>query len=115
MSDGNQGVDPALMMALGQIQGELSGIRSQIAESNQATNTRIDDLAESVRQQTDALNRRIDDHQQDTHARFETIEQRIQNVEGEQSGSRRATLVTSGGVSTVIAVSSEVIKAVIAS
>ncbi|MGH1429787.1 MAG: hypothetical protein ACRBB4_01585 [Neptuniibacter sp.] len=111
MGDNTQGTDPQLLMLLGEIKGELGGIRAQIVESNAATNRRIDDLSEFVKQQTEAVNRRIDDHQQDVDQRFNESNARIKAVEDEQRTSKRITIVTSGGVAAMATGLVEAIKA----
>ncbi|MGI1671962.1 MAG: hypothetical protein K6L74_16790 [Neptuniibacter sp.] len=111
MPEDTQGTDPQLLMLLGEIKGELGGIRAQIVESNAATNRRIDDLSESVKQQTASVNRRIDDHQQDVDQRFNDANSRIVAIENEQKGSKRMTIVTSGGVAAFATGIVEAIKA----
>ncbi len=102
----------ALFLVLGEIKGELKGIRDQIVESNLATNRRIDDLARSVEHQTESLNRRIDDHQEDTSVRFNSLETRVSSLEKHSDTNKRNAVITSGSVSTIITVASEAIKAV---
>ncbi len=113
MAGNTQGTDPQLLVLLGEIKGELGGIRSQIKATTDATNQRIDDLSESVKQQTAAVNRRIDDHQQDVAQRFEEVNTRLVEVEKEQKTSKRNTILTSGGVAAVASGMAEVIKAVV--
>ncbi len=130
MSGQNQGMDSSLLVMLGEIRGELSGIRSQIAESNVATNRRIDDLSETVRGQTDSLNQRLDDHQQITDGRLGGLESRVQGLEatmkglkdnshthtvesgGLINGDRKAAAVAGGGVSALVASAVEIIRQV---
>ncbi|MGB1238760.1 MAG: hypothetical protein ACPG4U_11160 [Pseudomonadales bacterium] len=102
----------ALMLVLGQIKGELVGMREQIAATHDSTNRRIDDLSDLMRQQTDAMNRRIDDHQQDTMQHISSLDARISSNEEALKSARRTAAVTSGGVSAVIVSAIELIKTV---
>lgn len=56
--NGNDSNDKVLL-ALGQIQGELSGIRSMVQSGQQATNQRIDDLKQAVTQRIDGIEGRV--------------------------------------------------------
>jgi methyl-accepting chemotaxis protein len=128
--------DPNLIL-LGQVLGEVKGIREQIAQANSDTHRRIDDLADAMRQQTAALDRRMDDHQKDTESRFEEIGKRIKTAEENATkavelaidANRTATnaervaaeaklnktqlATTSGGASAVAITLMEVLKALI--
>lgn len=68
MADNNN--NDQVLFLLGQIKGELTGIKDLVQSSSETTNRRIDDLA-------NAMNRRIDDHQSSTDARFESIQKQI--------------------------------------
>lgn len=113
MDEPKKGMDDQLLVLLGEIKGELTGIRTQISDSNIATNKRIDDLSESVRHQTKSLNTRIDDHQQDTDKRFEHVERRIDGVEKNISNGNKKMIVSSGSASALAIMLSELIKAFI--
>ncbi len=107
-------------VVLGQVLGELRGIREQIAQANSDTHRRIDDLAESVRQQTASINRRLDDHQKDTDSRFEEMTKRVKTAE--ENATKAMTIATeaklnktqiattSGGASAVMIAVAEIIK-----
>ena len=56
--NGNDSNDKVLL-ALGQIKGELSGIRSMVQSGQQATNQRIDDLKQAVTQRIDGIEGRV--------------------------------------------------------
>lgn len=105
MSEETQGIDPQLLLLLGEIKGELGGIRSQVKAANEATNHRIEDL-------TKAVNQRIDDHQEDVEKRLQVVDSRLLEIEKEQKVSRRNTIITSGGVAAIASGMAEVIKAV---
>lgn len=113
MDEPKKGMDDPLLFILGEIKGELTGIRSQISDSNIATNKRIDDLSSSVREQTKSLNQRINDHQQDTENRFLHVERRIDGVEKNISNGNKKMIVSSGSASALAIALSEVIKAFI--
>ncbi|VVE55747.1 hypothetical protein PIN31009_04995 [Pandoraea iniqua] len=55
LSDTNDKV----LLALGQIQGELSGIRAMVQNGQAATNQRIDDLKGAVTDRMDGLENRV--------------------------------------------------------
>ncbi|WP_246184408.1 hypothetical protein [Pandoraea commovens] len=55
MSDTNDQV----LIALGKIQGELSGIRAMVQSGQMATNQRIDDLKGAVTDRIDGLENRV--------------------------------------------------------
>lgn len=105
MTAETQGTDPQLLMLLGEIKGELGGIRAQIKATNEATNQRIDDL-------TKAVNQRIDDHQKDVEDRLQVVDSRLLEIEKEQKASKRTTIVTSGTVAAIATGVVEAIKAV---
>ncbi|ARL36022.1 hypothetical protein BOC49_06920 [Burkholderia pseudomallei] len=48
-----------LLLALGNIQGELRGIREMVQNGHQATNQRIDDLKQTVSDRIDAVEDRV--------------------------------------------------------
>lgn len=105
--------DDQYLVLLGEIKGELAGIRAQMVSAENASNKRIDDLALSVREQTLSSNRRIDDHQQDTDKRFQHLEKRIDVFEGRVAFSTKKTAITSSGTSAIVLALVEALKALV--
>lgn len=122
--------DDKVLLLLGEISGELKGIRAQMQASDAATHRRIDDLSESVKQQTAALNRRIDDHQEDTENQFKRLDKRIEEhhtehkdnldkvikrvavLEKAKTNNRRDAVVSGGSTSAIVTVAVEFIRQV---
>ncbi len=82
-----------LLLVLGEIKGELKGIRELVHSSGQSTNQRIDDLSR-------AINSRIEDHQNSTDTRFSEMNDKI---------NRKSTML-GGGSGALAAGVIEVIK-----
>ena len=79
--------DPETLRALGQVQGQLTGIENLIRESSAATNRRIDDLKEAM-----------DDRFQDHGERIA----RLENNERATAIKAAAIGATAGAVSQVL-------------
>ena len=88
MSDDND-----LLMVLGEIRGELKGIRELVHASGESTNRRVDDLNKSI-------NSRLEDHQDATDTRFKDIRQEM---------NKKSSLI-GGGTSAIVAGIIEMLK-----
>lgn len=90
--DNNQ----AVLILLGEIKGELHGIRELVNHNSEATNRRIDDLKDSVEQ-------RLEDHRSHSAEMHATLDKQI---------NKRGSIAGLGGGTLVVA-SIEMIKALL--
>lgn len=94
MPDNNN--NDQVLVLLGNIQGELRGIRELVHSSSESTNRRIDDLK-------DSMNKRIEDHQETTEVRFRHIHQQM----------NKKSALAGGGSGALVAALVEVVRALV--
>lgn len=85
--------DKDLLMVLGEIRGELRGIKELVNVRSESTNKRIDDLNNSI-------NSRIEDHQINTDARLKELHDKV----------NRKSSIVGGGSGALVAGCVEIAK-----
>ena len=95
-----------VLVLLGEIKGELSGIHRLVQQSTEATTQRIDDLR-------DSMHRRLEDHQAHNEQRFgqfsEDVDRRFNDVDKRTT---KRSVATGGSAGALVLGLSEIVKAI---